>query len=78
LLDESRSLLSAEQVRSIERLRASVKAVAVEARSGPPTAAGSLKDMQHAAWQNPRRLAAEVMEVVGPFWRERVMKGSSY
>ena len=71
LLEETRSLLSVEQMHSIERLRASVKAVPVEARSGPPTAAGSLKDMQHAAWQTPRRLAIEVMEGLGPFWRER-------
>jgi len=76
-LEESRSLLSSEQIRSIEQLRASVEAVPVEARSGSPTATGSLKDMQHPAWREPRALAAEVMRTVGPLWRERVLRNAS-
>ncbi|MDP3832973.1 MAG: hypothetical protein Q8Q82_03350 [Hydrogenophaga sp.] len=77
LLESSRSLLSSAQIRAIEMLRDSVRLVPAEARSGPPSAAGSLTDMQHPSWQIPRSRAAKVMEIVGPLWRERTAGNAS-
>jgi hypothetical protein len=74
LLDDGRGLLSADQVQVIQRLRASVEAVPKEARSGAPSAAGSLSDMRHSSWEAPRQIARQVLDAVGPLWRERTVR----
>lgn len=75
LLTDPSMPLSAEQKTAIEVLRQSVRSVPLEARSGGPNAAASLKDMQHPSWELPRQSAANVLAVLAPLLEARAAWG---
>jgi len=68
--------LSAEQRNAIEMLRQSVQSVPLEARSGGPSAAASIKDMKHQSWEVPRQSAANVLTVLAPLLEARSTWGT--
>jgi len=75
LLTDPSMPLSAEQKIAIEVLRQSVRSVPLEARSGGPNAAASLKDMQHPSWEVPRQSATNVLTVLAPLLEARAAWG---
>jgi hypothetical protein len=75
LLTDPSMPLSGEQKSAIEMLRQSVRLVPLEARSGGPNAAASLKDMQHPSWEGPRQSAAKVLTVMAPLLNARAPWG---
>lgn len=66
LVDDPLRLMTTRQKLAVEMLRASVELVPPEARSGGPTAAESLANMQHPSWKLPRRLAQELVTALAP------------
>jgi len=68
LMDDPLSILSAEQMSAVQRLREAVRLVPPEARSGGTTAAASLTDMSHPSWVIPRQLANALLDVFLPLW----------
>lgn len=57
--------LSGDQRDAFERLRACVSRVPIGARSGDASAAASLADMSHPAWEAPRRTARDLLLTLG-------------
>lgn len=53
--------MSGDQSAAFERLRACVSKVPLGARSGDTSAAASLADMSHPAWEAPRRAARDLL-----------------
>jgi hypothetical protein len=76
LLDDPLGQLDSEQKAALERLRHSVRQVPVEARSGGATAAESLANMRHQAWELPRRLADEFVAAFAPLMATRDLNSS--
>lgn len=66
LVDDPLGQVTTGQKLAVERLRDSVRLVPKEARSGGPTAAGSLADMRQPSWELPRQLANELLTVLAP------------
>lgn len=76
LVDDPLGLMTAQQKEAVAQLRASVRLVPLEARSGGPTANASLTDMRHPSWEQPRRLAQALLPVLAPLAAARDAAGS--
>ncbi|WP_157900017.1 hypothetical protein [Rhodoferax koreensis] len=57
--------MSDDQRDALKRLRACVGRVPPEARNSDTSAAASLADMSHAAWDAPRRAARDLLLALG-------------